>query len=336
MQNKFYENNITIVPIEEPPFKIKTNESSFFIGSCFANNLYQMFDDLHLNSSVSPFGNIYNPKALGNSINRLLSKKLIQEDECIYSDGLFQHFDFHSKVGSQDLPKFVQNINNGIIKSSEELLNSDLIIITLGTAYVFEKDNSVVNNCHKLPKNTFNRRVLTVDEIIDSLLKPLKELKSLNKKINIVLTLSPVRHLRDSASENSYSKAILRVAIEKISKEIDAYYFPSYEILLDELRDYRWYDDSLTHPNKNAVEYIMNRFLEVSETEKLKNYITKITKMNTMLNHRITNYSSESSKTFILKSGEMLSALKSEYKSLTKLQFVKSPQHPESVEQSSL
>ncbi len=332
MENNFYQNNITIVPVPDTPFKIKTQNSSFFIGSCFAENLYKMFDKLHLNSFISPFGNIYNPKSLGNSLTRLIETKLIRDSECIKIDGIYQHFDFHSKTGSKSLPGFVENTNRLITKSSKELLDCDLLIITLGTAYVFEKEDRVVNNCHKLPKDSFIRRVLTVDEITESLFKPLKKLKALNAKLNIVLTLSPVRHLRDNPSENSYSKAILRVAIEELLQKTNAYYFPSYEILLDELRDYRWYDDSLTHPNRSAVEYIMNRFLEVSETDSLKDYIKRVTKLNTMLNHRIINIDSESTNKFILKTQRTLEMIKKEYKYLIKLQSVKSSQYLESVE----
>lgn len=331
MENNFYKNNITIVPVTKTPFKIETKYNNFFIGSCFAENLYKMFDKYYLNSFISPFGNVYNPKSLGMSLSRLLNNRLIKEEECIKTDGIYQHFDFHSKTGSKNLSEFVRNINKLITKSSKELLNSDLLIITLGTAYVFEKDDIVVNNCHKLQKENFIRRALTINEIVESLLEPLNELKKLNNKLNIILTLSPVRHLRDSATENSYSKAILRVAIEEILQKINVYYFPSYEILLDELRDYRWYDNSLTHPDKNAVDYIMGRFFEASETDDLKDYIKKITKINTMLDHRIINMDSESTNKFISKLQRKLELIKKEYKFLTKLQIIKSSQYLENV-----
>lgn len=324
MNNNFYKNIVTFIPVKETVFKLKPHSTSFFIGSCFATNLCNKFKDLYLNSTNSPFGNIYNPSSLGSALFRIIDLKLIKKEECIKVDGLYQHFAFHSKCGDKNLELYTNNVNNTILKANKALLESELLIITLGSAYVFVKDDIIVNNCHKLPKEKFTRRALTINEIVESILPPLKKLKEINSKVNIVITLSPIRHLRDNPEENSFSKALLRVAIEEIITAIPSYYFPSYEILLDELRDYRWYDKSLNHPNNEAIDYITSKFIDASAGEDLKIYIKRVEKLILMLNHKIINYDRESSVAFIKKRDTILKQLQKDYMKLSNLQNIKS------------
>lgn len=323
MINKFYQDNVTIVPIEDSPFKLNLRSKSFFLGSCFSTNLFNKYSDLHLNTINSPFGNIYNPVSIRNSLKIILDKKLLEKDQCLNIDGLYQHFDFHSKSGKKDIDTYIKENNELITESHNFLLDSNMLILTLGTSFIFEKDNRVVNNCHKLNKELFTRRSLSVDEITNNLIPILQEIKKLNNKINIVITLSPIRHLRDDPTENSLSKATLRVAIDKITRTVSAYYFPSYEILLDELRDYRWYDKSLNHPNKEAVDYITNRFIDVTSCDELKDYIKRITKINQMINHKVINEDSLTSKKFIQKREIKLKQIQKDYYYLDKLQEIK-------------
>ncbi|WP_187759815.1 GSCFA domain-containing protein [Thiospirochaeta perfilievii] len=327
MEKSFYINSITPVKVEKAPFTMDVDTRSFLIGSCFSENIYKIFYNYHLNSFNSPFGSIYNPISIAQSLKRLIHAELITKEECIISDGLYQHFDFHSKVGDTSINNYIEKINSSIKESSIKLLNSDLLIITLGTAFTYQRDGRSVNNCHKQPKSEFNRRVLEIEEIVKALETPLIELKKRNNRLNIVLTLSPVRHLRDDPKENSLSKAVLRVAIDKIVKDLDIYYFPSYEILLDELRDYRWYDESLNHPSSRAIEYITQKFFFATSSNGLNQYLEKIQKLNSMLSHRIINPGSETSQKFIKTRDRLLLELQREYYYLENLKGIRSSQY---------
>ncbi len=327
MRTQFYMNNITTVPEIKTPFKLETKSTSFFIGSCFATNLYNKFDNLLLNSTISPFGNIYNPKSLGNSISRLIKSKKIKPEECFLSGEVYQHFDFHSSLGNPDLKLFVKNINNAIDEASKSLLSADLLVITFGTAFIYEYNGTIINNCHRLNKKNFNRRAMSVTEITDSLLQPLLDIKAINKQLNILFTLSPVRHLRDCPQENSYSKALLRVGIEELCSKIGGFYFPSYEIMMDELRDYRWYDSSLTHPSNSAINYITDRFIESSQSDDLSLYLNRVYKLNSMINHKIMNFDSQESKNYIIKVNNIIEQIKKDYPEVSKLQKIRSYPH---------
>lgn len=313
MIQDFHLKNISVVETEEFDFKLDSHFKGFFIGSCFSANLFKKFKSLYLNVKDSPFGNIYNPVSLGKSLNTLLNKKEYTEADLINIDGLYHSFDFYSKLGEGDKKDYLNKINTNILESSNFLLESNLLTITLGTAFVYEMGNSVVNNCHKLHSSNFIRRELSIDEIIGALREPLKKLLELNSNINIVITLSPVRHLRDSASENSYSKALLRVAIEKIADELNINYFPSYEILLDELRDYRWYNRDLSHPTETAVDYITERFLDSCKSRELNSYLKRANKIKDLTNHKILNIKSESAEKFIIKRESSINQFKKDY-----------------------
>ncbi|MGL1894375.1 MAG: GSCFA domain-containing protein [Spirochaetaceae bacterium] len=328
MINNFYQKNITEVVCDSLNISMNTHTLSYFIGSCFSENLYESFKNKYLNCKSSPFGNIYNPKSLGSSLNRLINCKLIEESECILVDGLYQHFDFYTHSGNKKIELFLQGVNGGIQDAHASLLKANILVITLGTSYLYEKDNRPVNNCHKLPKNEFTRRVLTLDEIAESLIIPLKKLQEENRDIKIIFTISPVRHLRDNPKENSYSKALLRVAVNIILENItSAYYFPSYEILLDELRDYRWYKPDLTHPNNQAVEYIIEKFINSAGSEELDDYIKRIDKLNNMLGHKIINKDSSSTNIFFDKLNRTIDQLKKDYPHLNNLKKIKSSQY---------
>ena len=320
MENSFYRDNITEVSVKEISNKLSWKDNIFFIGSCFAGNLYKTLNSYFLNVETSPFGNVYNPASIGKSLSILLDKRFISKDECIQQDGLYQHFDFHSSNGNPESSIFIDTINKKIEASTRFLKSSDVIVLTLGTAFVYRYKGRIVNNCHKLKKSDFTRTPLTVNEIRESITYPLKILKEINPQLKIILTLSPVRHLRDDASENSYSKALLRVAIEEIVKETGAYYFPSYEIVLDELRDYRWFDESMTHPSEKAVGYIMKKFIDSTYDDEMQIYIKKIDKLTRMLNHKVMNPDSESAQKFYKKLESTRERLIKEYPEIKALQ----------------
>lgn len=297
--NDFYNKAFTSIGEIKFPKILDTTSKIYFIGSCFSSNLYNSLSQVFLECNESPFGNVYNPVSVSKCLNRITNIDKITKDETIFTNNLYQHFDYYTKTGEADQNNFIYKINSGLVDANKKLKNASILVITLGTSYVYRKEGVVVNNCHKLNKNIFSRELLTIDEIVNSLSHTIKKIKKLNPDIEILITLSPVRHLRDSFSENSLSKSLLRVAIDQLQKQHNLHYFPSYEILLDELRDYRWYNKDLCHPSDIAVDYIINKFIEAAGNEKFQIFYKDAKKIVSLIEHKIINPESDSSKHFI-------------------------------------
>lgn len=300
MNGSFYDSNVTKISITPPTWEVRETDRFFFAGSCFAENLYNSLNLRYLSCQTSPWGNIYNPLSLAACLKELTEKTLPCPKDIIENDGVFRHFSFHSKVHSSNREELKEKLQTLTESSSKYLLSASVLVITLGTAWVFEKEGEVVNNCHKMPGKMFTRRLLHINEITEALKDALSRLKSLNPRLKTVITVSPVRHLRDSFTDNSLSKALLRVAAHEISQMEDIWYFPSLEIIMDELRDYRWYDRDLVHPGKAAVEYIMDLFIQSCASKSFLKYIEDIDGYNSMKNHKILLPDSHSAKKFLL------------------------------------
>lgn len=308
-----YDKYFTTVSVKKSREKIEYDHNLFFMGSCFAKNLYNKIDNYRLHCMNAPFGNVYNPASMIKLLDTVLDETVIQENELIETDGLFQHLDIHSLAGKTTKEEYINNINPSILKASEFIKQSNWLILTLGTAYIYEKDGEVVNNCHKLPKKEFIRRVIDLEETIKGFTKTLKRLKEINPHINIIFTLSPVRHLRDDPTENSLSKALLRVLIDRLLIDEKTFYFPSYEILLDELRDYRWYDNSLTHPSEQAVDHIMDKFFYAYGSDSFNQFRLEAHKLQSMLHHKILKPESVEAQKFLNKRDEFLTMFNNKY-----------------------
>lgn len=291
-------NSTSPVKIPKPLRLLNKEGSNLFMGSCFTENLYHYYQNSYIDCLFSPFGNIYNPLSLSNALQLLCHSNRIDEKDVFIHRGLWRHFDFDSRLCSNEKDSFLSTINNSLAQAREYLKSSTYLFLTMGTSYVYKnmKTGNVVNNCHKLPGKDFKRVNTSVSLMRESMSSALNNIIKINPQIQIILTLSPVRHLRDKATENSLSKARLRCLIDELSEDFDFWYFPAYEILLDQLRDYRWYDKDLVHPSEIAVDYIMERFIESSATDDFKNYLKDIKIMNNLLNHRVLHESEESSK----------------------------------------
>ncbi len=292
------ENSISFVEIQKPSHLLNKEGSNLFLGSCFAENLYQYYNKNSIDCLFSPFGNIYNPLSLSNSLELLCSTHQIEESEVFIHRELWRHFDFDSRLCSTEKDSFLSTINHSLEQSKVYLKTASYLFLTMGSSYVYRNIHTgkVVNNCHKLPGRDFKRENASVSLMRECMSSALNNVREVNPGIEIVITLSPVRHLRDSAMENSLSKARLRCLIDELSVDCDFWYFPAYELLLDQLRDYRWYDSDLAHPSKTAVNYIMNRFIESSATDDFKNYLKDVENINTLLNHRVLHETEESRK----------------------------------------
>ncbi len=284
------------VNFKPPEWKLE-GRGIMFSGSCFAEYLYKELHTANLNVQITPFGNIYNPAAMETAFSMVFKPGDIKPSDLLEKDGIYYHYMFHSLVYGEDAEIFSSMLNRALAQCRNFLQNAEALIITAGTAAVYRhlKSGMIVNNCHRQTSGTFNREMLSVDQASQNMLAIISRLRKLNPDIRIIWTLSPVRHLRDNPAENSLSKAVLRCAIDEAVKSDPegSWYFPSYEIMMDELRDYRWYAGDLCHPSDEAVEYILSRFINSAFSPKYREFITYYTKLLKSLNHRPLNPESE-------------------------------------------
>lgn len=257
----------TEIPIKKPPFPITLGKSFYVIGSCFSDHIKTALSNNLFSVTASPFGTEYNFLSMAHGLSRILSEEQYDSKDVIQTTKGFTTWSHHSQISFENQTDLLKEVNHHLAESLTNLSKTDYLIITPGTAYCyFSKESSmVVNNCHKMPANLFSRRPCTVEEMVKAIAPSLEKLKSLNQRIKFIFTLSPVKHLRDDPTENSYSKSLCRCSIEELINIFreNSYYFPAYEIMTDELRDYRFYDKSMTHPSLEAVEFIINKFFDI-------------------------------------------------------------------------
>ena len=256
--------------VERPSYEpaLSVHDRFFVIGSCFADAVSERMRMSGIETCSNPFGTTYNPLSVCKVIERLAKKELFTKEELVCGGGLYHSFMHHGSFSRPDAQTTLDTINGSLSSGADALKRSDVVIITLGTAYVYElvSSSEVVNNCHKLPQGLFRRRMLGMDEIVDNLRRTL--LTYLCGK-RVLITVSPIRHRGDGLHGNTVSKSTLHVAVHRLMtelnsqhNEVEVLYFPAYEILLDELRDYRWYQEDLCHPSSTAADYIWDCFRE--------------------------------------------------------------------------
>ncbi len=287
---------ISAVNFKPPEWRLE-GRGIMFSGSCFADYLYHELHTANLNVQITPFGNIYNPAAMKTAFALVIESREIKPSDLLERDGIYYHYMFHSLIYGEDAEIFSGMLNRALTQCRRFLESAEAIIITAGTAAVYRhlKTGMIVNNCHKQSAGTFAREMFSVDEASENMRSIISKLRKLNPGIRIIWTLSPVRHLRDKPAENSLSKAVLRCAIDEAVKNDSegSWYFPSYEIMMDELRDYRWYAKDLCHPSDEAVEYILSRFINSVFTPQYLEFLDGYTKLLKSLNHRPLNPESQ-------------------------------------------
>ncbi len=277
-----------IIPEHKP--KIVYGNKMFCIGSCFAENIGNKLSESKFDVNTNPFGILYNPISIADGLERILSGENFEGSDLFFDGELWHSWMHHGQFSSMEKGDCLLKINSALEKAIDFFAKTDVLIITLGTAFVYKKknENKIVANCHKVPNHQFNKIRLDVEEIYNALHQSLEKIKSRFPKINVILTVSPVRHVRDGLLENQKSKSILLLAIEKLIRELeDVDYFPSYEIQMDELRDYRFYNPDLIHPNEMAIEYIWKKFRAAYFFEKTKEEYIEVMKIVQGFNHRV-------------------------------------------------
>jgi hypothetical protein len=259
------------------------------IGSCFSDAIGAQLISNKIDACVNPFGTIYNPISIHKLIQYAVLNRQIPENSFLRRGDVFLHYDFHSTYSSLNSQELRKRLQSSIGEIHSYLRRAQWLIITYGTAWVYElKDTQeIVANCHKMPQAWFTRLLLTQKKVLDSFDTMYHDLKLFNPEIQIMLTVSPVRHIKETLELNSVSKSILRVACHTITEQHqDVHYFPAYEILLDDLRDYRFYKPDMIHPSDVAEEYIWQKLSEQYFEQGLKDFLFKWKNIKTALQHR--------------------------------------------------
>ncbi|MGB5988895.1 MAG: GSCFA domain-containing protein [Marinifilaceae bacterium] len=279
----------TRIDIEDSINKIDYSHKIMFMGSCFADSIGNIFRDNKFNTFVNPFGVTYNPISVANSLNAILDNKEYTEDDIIFTNGKWVSMAHHGKFSHQDKQFCLNRLNSNNYNARLFLEETSYLVITFGTAWVYEsiENRTVVSNCHKLPARDFKRYRLTVEEIVDVYRELIVMLKHFNPNIKIIFTLSPIRHWKDGAQENQLSKSVLLLAINELKQTLyNVDYFPSYEIVMDELRDYRFYAEDMIHVSPLTVNYIWQRFKETNISKSVMSAMFDVSKLTKSIQHR--------------------------------------------------
>ncbi len=309
----------TNIPLKPEENQIDYQSQVLILGSCFAENMAAKLDYFKFRSIQNPFGILFHPAAIENIVTRAVQGKSYTESEVFFKNERWHCFDAHSDLSDTSKENLLEKLNSGLEKTNQQIAKSTHIIITLGTAWIYKhnKSNNVVANCHKVSQKEFSKELLAVQVIQNSLEKIITLVKSVNKNAQFIFTVSPVRHLKDGFIENQQSKAHLITALHQIIKT--SYftprisYFFSYEIMMDELREYRFYETDMVHPNQLAIDYIWEKFFEVWIAPKAHPTMEKVDAIQKGLQHRPFNSNSLQHQKFLKALEEKITYLQQEY-----------------------
>ncbi len=291
----------TLVKPDSAPKKISLGESILSLGSCFAENISAQLESCRFPVCSSPSGTLYNPLSIASNLERIIDGTGYNASDLFESDGRWKSFSHHSSFNASSPDLALATMNRAFTDAVTALSAAGTVIITLGTAWVYylKSTGVVVANCHRLPHNWFERKMLTETPVVERWTSVIRVLLERFPSLNIILTVSPIRHLRDNPHENQVSKGRLLSAVYELEKQFESvYYFPSYEIMMDDLRDYRFYEANMTHPTAVAVDYIWDRFREACFDDEARRFVEKYRSIQQARNHRIQAGAGESTQRF--------------------------------------
>ncbi len=286
----------TIVEIPPEEVKIDHNTGILLIGSCFADNIGTRLKSLKFRVNHNPFGVLYNPVSVQTDLEILTDRRLFTESDLYRFNNRWISFNHYTLFADIDKTACLQKINDSIISASELLAEAGFLFVTFGTSWVYEflKTGQVVANCHKIPAGEFRRFLLSTEDIVESWDVLMAKLRAFNPALKIIFTVSPIRHWKDGATGNQISKSILFVAIHQlVSRHQNAGYFPAYEIFMDELRDYRFYDKNMIHPSEAGLDYVWKRFTGTYISGESMHIIRQVEEIVKARNHRPVNRDSD-------------------------------------------
>ena len=313
----------TIIRNMELRGSIKHSHRIMLIGSCFSDNIGSKLAGAMMNTEINPFGTVYNPASIESEIQRIINGTPIEEAELFAANGMWNHFSFHSHFSRSNKHEALNFMNRRLEYAHNHLKNCDEVIITLGTAFIYryKANDSIVSNCHKLPTGEFTRTMMTVSETTACLESIVNSIVKYAPQARIIFTISPIRHLSDGLEQNQLSKSTLRVAVGEIVAK-HSYccdYFPAYEIMMDDLRDYRFYASDMIHPSDVAVDYIWNTFKSVYFDDGTAQIASRCERTTKRLAHRIMTDNKEAVTRFHQETKEIIMNLLAEYPYLKEL-----------------
>lgn len=300
----------TEVQIKTSDKKIDAGDKIFSIGSCFSTEMSELLAKGQLQTLNNPFGTIFNPFSIKIAVKRLHGCHYYTEEDLVAFDGKYISLDHHTAFSENFAHKTLEKINKSIDDGNQFLQEASWVIITYGTAFIYEflPKNKLVANCHKIPGKFFEKRLLSHSELADSVYETIQNLKDICREdVQILFTVSPVRHTRDGFAENLRSKARLISAVHDVIEEFDTcHYLPVYEIMMDDLRDYRFYKEDMVHPSPQAVNYIFEKFGSAYFSDETMDFVEENFRILQALNHRTENESDPKYKEFISKTNQRI------------------------------
>lgn len=306
----------TEVQITPSQLNLTLSDKVVTIGSCFAEVIGRKLQEYKADVLPNPFGTIFNPVSVSRLLQAVAGTAVGLENSYVQRDGIWYSYDLHSSLSSPDREELKKLIERQVNQTREQLLNARLLILTLGTAvsYKLSDSGTIVANCHKLPSRHFTRELLTTQTIVESIKYSLAEILKLNPALQVILTVSPVRHVKETLQVNSVSKSILRVATHYLVEQLPyVHYFPAYEIMQDDLRDYRFYGPDMLHPTPVAEEYIWQKFIQAYLHPTYQQFIPAWDKMRRAIAHKPFHPDTEAHQVFLQKSLTQLHNLSETY-----------------------
>ncbi len=292
----------TEIEVPASAFRIKSDSRIMTVGSCFSEVIGNQLSENKMQCLCNPYGTTFNPASIFKLIYHSLQNQPIFKHLFLQNNGVWHHYDFHSKFWAESREHLENELNQTHHKVNQFIRKADFLIITMGTAVVHQlKENSqIVSNCHKQPSTHFKKEMLSVKDISLRFKPMYEQLKMINPRIKIIFTVSPVGHTKETLQLNSVSKSILRTTCHYLEQDYaDVHYFPSYEIMMDDLRDYRFYKSDLIHPNEQADQYIFEKFSETYFTDELKQFVNEWHKIRMALSHRPLQNGTDSHQQFL-------------------------------------
>ena len=301
-----------VIPVSDK--KIGYNDKILLIGSCFADNIGRKFEERYFQTTVNPMGTLYNPASIADAMMLACSASSVAPFQIVEWNGMWHSMMHHGSFSHVNKTELISRCEKSIDVLSNSLKTANVIIVTFGTAWVYEYKGKVVANCHKIPAKEFVRRRLTMEEIVQTW-QPIIE-KMSDK--HWIFTVSPIRHIKDGLHENQISKALLLQAVDGLRSRLSSHvpsidYFPSYEIMLDELRDYRFYAEDMVHPSEVAVNYIWQRFVETYMHSDVCNEMRVLHQLWRDRNHRFLHPDSQEAQAFVSHLQDKIRQLRKNY-----------------------
>ena len=305
----------TEIPIKKSENQIQYLDGVLFVGSCFSEHIHAKMHELKFNVKSNPFGIVYNPLSLSSQLLRMVSNEPYQKNDLHYKNERWFSFDHHSDFSFSSPEECLTHMNQSLSGAHSQIKYAKFLFLTLGSSWVYSRieTDEIVSNCHKIPAKEFTKFLAPTKDMVEQLSFAISEIKKINPEIQIVFSVSPVRHLADGFFENQVSKGRLFDVVYQLQRNSSSIqYFNSYELVMDDLRDYRFYASDLIHPSTDAIQYIWEKIVEAYISSTARNTMSKVEKVIQAANHRPFNGKSKAHQKFVSNTLEQINHLEKE------------------------